>query len=257
MQCASSITISPAAEVRWGSTLSRKPGLLRRSGLTSSTSTAPSRTSAYTCCQSSRLAELIVRAWMPARAAASTWFRISASSGETITVGPAPAARSSAVATKYTADLPHPVRCTTSARRFSSPRARIAVHWSSRSRAFSPASARRWVSAASRSSRSSLMTTWYQVKPAPGPDRIGPGGHRPALYGPVGHAPKTVVAWWATGPPPRLEASIRDVTDTVSIRDLRVATVIGVYDWERETEQALVFAVDMAAHVARAASRDN
>jgi 7,8-dihydroneopterin aldolase/epimerase/oxygenase len=47
------------------------------------------------------------------------------------------------------------------------------------------------------------------------------------------------------------------VTDTVSIRDLRVATVIGVYDWERETEQALVFAVDMATDVARAASRDN
>ena len=35
----------------------------------------------------------------------------------------------------------------------------------------------------------------------------------------------------------------KEATDTVSIRDLRVATVIGVYDWERETEQALVFAV--------------
>ena len=51
--------------------------------------------------------------------------------------------------------------------------------------------------------------------------------------------------------------SIRGVTDTVSIRDLRVSTVIGVYDWERETEQALVFAVDMAADVAKAASRDD
>ncbi len=30
-----------------------------------------------------------------------------------------------------------------------------------------------------------------------------------------------------------------------------------MYDWERETEQALVFAVDMAADVARAASRDD
>jgi 7,8-dihydroneopterin aldolase/epimerase/oxygenase len=46
------------------------------------------------------------------------------------------------------------------------------------------------------------------------------------------------------------------VTDTVSIRDLRVSTVIGVYDWEREIEQALVFAVDMAADVAKAAARD-
>jgi dihydroneopterin aldolase len=42
-------------------------------------------------------------------------------------------------------------------------------------------------------------------------------------------------------------ASIRGVTDTVSIRDLRVATVIGVYDWERETEQALVFALDYSS----------
>jgi dihydroneopterin aldolase len=45
--------------------------------------------------------------------------------------------------------------------------------------------------------------------------------------------------------------------DTVSIRDLRVAAVIGVYDWERETEQALVFAVDLAADVARAAASDD
>ena len=45
-------------------------------------------------------AELIVRARIPARSAAATWLRISASSGDTITVGPAPRERSSAVATK-------------------------------------------------------------------------------------------------------------------------------------------------------------
>ena len=50
--------------------------------------------------------------------------------------------------------------------------------------------------------------------------------------------------------------SIGRVTDTVSIRDLRVSTVIGVYDWEREVEQTLVFGVDMAADVAKAAGRD-
>jgi hypothetical protein len=49
---------------------------------------------------SSRFAELIVRAWMPARSAASTWLRIRARSGETITVGPAPCARRSEVAMK-------------------------------------------------------------------------------------------------------------------------------------------------------------
>ena len=47
------------------------------------------------------------------------------------------------------------------------------------------------------------------------------------------------------------------MTDIVSIRDLRVSTVIGVYDWERETEQALTFEVDMAADVAKAAGRDD
>jgi 7,8-dihydroneopterin aldolase/epimerase/oxygenase len=47
------------------------------------------------------------------------------------------------------------------------------------------------------------------------------------------------------------------VTDIVSIRDLAVSAVIGVYDWERETEQELTFAVFMAADVAKAASGDN
>jgi len=46
------------------------------------------------------------------------------------------------------------------------------------------------------------------------------------------------------------------VTDTVSIRALRVSAVIGVHDWEREIEQTLVFAVDMAADVAKAAASD-
>jgi len=47
------------------------------------------------------------------------------------------------------------------------------------------------------------------------------------------------------------------VTDIVSIRDLRVSTVIGIYDWEREIEQTLVFGVDMAADVAAAAAHDD
>jgi dihydroneopterin aldolase len=46
------------------------------------------------------------------------------------------------------------------------------------------------------------------------------------------------------------------VRDTVSIRDLSVSAIIGVYDWEREIEQTLVFAVDMAGDVARAAATD-
>jgi 7,8-dihydroneopterin aldolase/epimerase/oxygenase len=45
--------------------------------------------------------------------------------------------------------------------------------------------------------------------------------------------------------------------DTVSIRGLAVATVIGVYDWEREIEQVLTFAIDMAVDVARVAASDD
>jgi len=51
--------------------------------------------------------------------------------------------------------------------------------------------------------------------------------------------------------------TIKGMADTVSIRDLRVSTVIGVYDWERETEQTLVFAVEMPADVAKAAVNDD
>ena len=47
------------------------------------------------------------------------------------------------------------------------------------------------------------------------------------------------------------------MTDIVSIRDLQLSTVIGVYDWEREIEQSLTFSVDMAADVAKAAGRDD
>ncbi|MDQ0310897.1 hypothetical protein J2S46_005453 [Kitasatospora herbaricolor] len=74
--------------------------MFSRSGLTSRMSTAPAATSAWISSHSSVLAELMVRALMPARAAESTWLRIRASSGETITVGPAPRPRSSAVAMK-------------------------------------------------------------------------------------------------------------------------------------------------------------
>lgn len=44
--------------------------------------------------------------------------------------------------------------------------------------------------------------------------------------------------------------------DTVSIRGLSVDAVIGAYDWERDVEQTLVFNVDMAANVSRAAATD-
>ncbi len=45
--------------------------------------------------------------------------------------------------------------------------------------------------------------------------------------------------------------------DYVSVRDLAVATVIGVRPWERELEQTLLVSVDMAADVRKAATTDD
>jgi dihydroneopterin aldolase len=51
--------------------------------------------------------------------------------------------------------------------------------------------------------------------------------------------------------------NIKRVTDIVSIRELRVAAVIGVFDWEREIQQELTFDIDLPADVARAARTDD
>ena len=100
MQCASSTTSSPTRSANSGSIAERNCGLFSRSGLISSTSTASASSSSRTSLHASRFVELTVCARIPIRSAAAIWLRISASSGETISVGPAPASRSSAVARK-------------------------------------------------------------------------------------------------------------------------------------------------------------
>jgi 7,8-dihydroneopterin aldolase/epimerase/oxygenase len=47
------------------------------------------------------------------------------------------------------------------------------------------------------------------------------------------------------------------VSDLVSIRDLAVAAVIGVHNWERGITQTLVFTVDMAVDARKPAATDN
>lgn len=47
-----------------------------------------------------------------------------------------------------------------------------------------------------------------------------------------------------------------DEPDIVFIRDLRVDTVIGVYDWERAIRQTVSVDLDMATDVAKAAGSD-
>ena len=45
--------------------------------------------------------------------------------------------------------------------------------------------------------------------------------------------------------------------DIVFIRELRIKTVIGIYDWERKIKQDVVFDLEMAADIAKAAQSDN
>ena len=45
--------------------------------------------------------------------------------------------------------------------------------------------------------------------------------------------------------------------DIVYIRDLRIDTIIGIYDWEREVKQEVSFDLDMAADIRRAAQTDD
>lgn len=44
--------------------------------------------------------------------------------------------------------------------------------------------------------------------------------------------------------------------DIVYIHDLRIETVIGVYDWERQVRQTIVIDIDMLADIAAAAKTD-
>lgn len=45
--------------------------------------------------------------------------------------------------------------------------------------------------------------------------------------------------------------------DIVFIRDLRIETVIGIYDWERKIRQIISIDLDMAADIKKAADSDD
>ena len=44
--------------------------------------------------------------------------------------------------------------------------------------------------------------------------------------------------------------------DIVYLRELRIDTVIGIYEWERRTRQTVILDLEMAADVARAAASE-
>jgi len=45
--------------------------------------------------------------------------------------------------------------------------------------------------------------------------------------------------------------------DIVFIEDLRIETIIGIYDWERETKQTIALDIEMAADNVKAANTEN
>ena len=49
----------------------------------------------------------------------------------------------------------------------------------------------------------------------------------------------------------------RQIMDIIYLRDLRIDTIIGIYDWERRVTQTVVLDIEMAADIATAAKNDN
>ena len=45
--------------------------------------------------------------------------------------------------------------------------------------------------------------------------------------------------------------------DTIFLRNLQIETVIGIFDWERKTKQAVFFDIEMATDVKKAAASDH
>ena len=45
--------------------------------------------------------------------------------------------------------------------------------------------------------------------------------------------------------------------DIVYLRDLRIDTVIGIYDWERRTQQTIILDLEMGADIRKAAGSDH
>jgi len=45
--------------------------------------------------------------------------------------------------------------------------------------------------------------------------------------------------------------------DIIFLHQLKIETVVGIYDWERRIKQSVIFDLDMGADTARAAARDD
>ena len=53
------------------------------------------------------------------------------------------------------------------------------------------------------------------------------------------------------------DPSCSEAMDIVYLRDLRIDTVIGIFDWERRATQTVILDLEMSADIARAAASDD
>ena len=44
--------------------------------------------------------------------------------------------------------------------------------------------------------------------------------------------------------------------DIIYLKDLRIDTIVGIYEWERRTRQTVIFDIEMDADISKAASSD-
>ena len=44
--------------------------------------------------------------------------------------------------------------------------------------------------------------------------------------------------------------------DIIYLKDLRIDTIVGIYEWERRTRQTVIFDIEMGADISKAASSD-
>ncbi len=75
----------------------------------------------------------------------------------------------------------------------------------------------------------------------PGSSRVLGGGQRLDYHAPT---------FGSSGP-------LLHPMDIVYLRDLRIDTVIGIFDWERRTTQTVILDLEMSADIARAAASDD
>ena len=80
-----------------------------------------------------------------------------------------------------------------------------------------------------------------------------PGAARPIRIQPAGPVGTRRAA--TTLKPPAIQKPIH--LDTIFLRDLRVRTIVGIWEWERRMPQLVSIDLEMAADVRRAAASDN